>query len=77
MYNCDDCGAPTKPGQSMLRFVAEKRPKTYRNLVVRGKRKECVESLGWEIAGELKLCPPCYNKRLVDERAADAVEQFA
>lgn len=50
-FRCHRCGQTVKPGISAHKVVIEKRDKAYS-----GRH-------GWEIAKELLVCPPCYEKR--------------
>ena len=56
MFNCEFCKKPSKPGEKLVRFIIERRPKEYRDPT--GKR-----SVGWESVKEVKACSQCAEKQ--------------
>ena len=70
MYKCqaNKCkksgGTPiTPPRQPANLIITERRPKTYKRTIRRGRQKGFVEEIqGWEIAKEIKVCAICYEK---------------
>ena len=60
-YKCDCCGAVVPHRQKCIKYIAQKRQKTYRNFEGRYLGE------GWEIEEEQKLCKQCAkDKNLVE-----------
>ena len=48
MFDCQQCGRTTEPGEKMAHKVIQKRPKVYKN-----------GGVGWEIVKEISVCMNC------------------
>ncbi|MAG39576.1 hypothetical protein CMI41_01230 [Candidatus Pacearchaeota archaeon] len=70
MYKCQafKCkqkgGTPNTPyRQPKNSIIVEKRPKTYKRIIKKGKKRGIVEEIeGWEIAKEIAVCAICYER---------------
>jgi len=66
-------GTPNTPlRQPRNSIIVERRPKTYKRIIRKGKKRGIVEEIeGWEIAKEINVCAICYE-RITGLKAAKA-----
>ena len=57
MYRCKKCGWQTRPRQSELRLISERREMIYNT---HDKKGNPITTHGWEIAKEIKVCGRCH-----------------
>lgn len=56
MFKCHRCKKAIGPAIPPITIITETRPKTYRNYV---EGRDPIESKGWEIVEEKKVCAKC------------------
>ena len=56
MFLCHRCHKAIGPAIPPITIITETRPKTYRNYV---EGRDPIESKGWEIVKEIKVCGKC------------------
>lgn len=66
MFKCQNKGCKHRGGayETPFRVVTETRPKTYENVIKRGKKSITIRSEGSEIVKEVSVCASCAEKML-------------
>jgi hypothetical protein len=64
MFKCQNCGVNTQPNQPVNKVIINKRDKEYLNIIENKLRRQTreINSDGWEIAKEIKVCPKCFTE---------------
>ena len=63
MYRCQKCNNLSTAKEKQNKLVVETRNVSYTNKVIVNEKPKEIQSTGWEIVREIKVCNSCYETR--------------
>ena len=67
-FKCDECGKAQDTGTKPITVIAEDRVQHYENRYRRNYKTVTVNSTGWEIVKEKKVCAECVTENTDEEK---------